>query len=129
MKTHCVLKLASLMVCCLALFYLAEPSDFYRNMLPKDPFVPKMIMRWRFLLLLLPIPWLLVLLRFKRRNSFEAAPIYSASITLAIVVLTFTVVIALFYVPFHKIASNVGEPEVENVGGPQITKPEKSARP
>jgi len=44
-----------------------------------------------------------VLLRFRRRNSFEAAPIYSKSITLAMVVLTFVVLIAVFYIPLLKI--------------------------
>jgi len=44
-----------------------------------------------------------VLLQFRRRNSFEAATIYSKSITLAMVVLTFVVLIAVFYIPLLKI--------------------------
>jgi hypothetical protein len=129
MKVHCTLKLASLIVCCVALFYMSGSSGYYSDMFPQMPSFTKAVIQWRSLLLLVPIPWAFVLLGFRRKNSFEAAPTYSASITLAMVVLTFTVVVALFYVPFHKLTEQIGEPEVENVSEPGIEKPEKSSKP
>ena len=106
------LKCLSLIIYCWGLFYLSSQVPillrdvFLQN---RTPPVTTLFLTLRPALLLLPVPWVYILVRRRGTLSGDGAALYSASIVLAIIIIGLFVAVGSFIAPMTSTLTDVGD--------------------